>query len=192
MIAAAAIMHISWAIAKHSGKADHFSHETGPGEHGWVNFWERHPKLTLRNADKLECSFAEALNPEMVKEYMYFDLLKEMLDWNALTNSLCQLCNCDDTFLPLDYTPEKAVTVKNPSMCMLSPREPLTTVYITVLCTASVAGFHSPLYHLHTTNVFPGSQHKLDGREDAFYGKSESGWIDLELFVAWLRKIFLK
>ena len=74
----------AWTIAKHSGKADHFSPETGPGEHWWVNFRKCHPKLTLRTADKVEHSHAEALNPEMVKEY--FDLVKAMLDRNGLTN----------------------------------------------------------------------------------------------------------
>ena len=53
----------AWAVAKHSGKADCFNPETGPGEHWWVNLQKWHPKPTLRKADKLEHSGAEALNP---------------------------------------------------------------------------------------------------------------------------------
>ena len=76
-----------------------------------MNVRKRHPKLTLRKADKLELSYVEALNPEVIKEY--FDLLKAMLDQNGLSNSQRQLYNCNETFLPLDYIREKAVTVKN-------------------------------------------------------------------------------
>ena len=122
----------AWAIAKRSGKGDHFNPESGPGEHWWVNFRKRHPKLTLRKADKLERSRAEALNPEVIKEY--FDLLKATLDRNGLTNSSRQLYNCDETFLPLDYTREKAVTVKNSKYVYAQSQG--TTDHITVLCTA--------------------------------------------------------
>ena len=39
---------------------------------------------------------------------------------------------------------------------------------------------------------FPGGQYRFDGPEDALYAKSDSGWIDSELFLAWLNKIFVK
>ena len=39
---------------------------------------------------------------------------------------------------------------------------------------------------------FPGGQYCFDGPEDALYARSESGWIDSELILAWLQKIFLK
>ena len=39
---------------------------------------------------------------------------------------------------------------------------------------------------------FPGGQYRFYGPEDALYAKSDSGWIDSELFLAWLNKIFVK
>ena len=39
---------------------------------------------------------------------------------------------------------------------------------------------------------FPGGQYRFDGPDDALYAKSESGWIDTELFLVWVKKIFLK
>ena len=39
---------------------------------------------------------------------------------------------------------------------------------------------------------FLGGQCRFDGSEDALYACSESGWIDSELFMAWLKKIFFK
>ena len=39
---------------------------------------------------------------------------------------------------------------------------------------------------------FPGGQYQLEGPEDALYAKSDNAWIDSELFLAWLNKIFVK
>ena len=39
---------------------------------------------------------------------------------------------------------------------------------------------------------FPGGQYGFEGPDDAVYARSESGWIDSELFVVWLKKLFLK
>ena len=39
---------------------------------------------------------------------------------------------------------------------------------------------------------FPGGQYRFNGPEDALYARSESGWIDSELFLVWLQKIFFK
>ena len=76
----------AWAIAKRSGNDNQFNPECGPGEHWWVNFQKWHPQLTLRTTDKLERSRAEALNPEVIKEY--FDKLKVMPERNNLMNCI--------------------------------------------------------------------------------------------------------
>ena len=59
----------------------------------------------------LERSHAKALNPEVVNEY--FQLLGKTLDENNLKNKPRQIYICDETFLPLDHSREKAVTKKN-------------------------------------------------------------------------------
>ena len=39
---------------------------------------------------------------------------------------------------------------------------------------------------------FPGGPYRFEGPDDALYARSESGWIDSELFLSWFNKIFLK
>ena len=39
---------------------------------------------------------------------------------------------------------------------------------------------------------FPGGQYHSEGPDDTVYARSESGWIDSELFVIRLKKLFLK
>ena len=180
------VMAFAWAIAKRTGKAGRFNVEYGPGKHWWANFKERHPKITLRKTDKLDCCRAECLNPDVVKEY--FELLGRKLDENNLKTSPRQLFNCDETFLPLDYIREKAVTKKNAKNVYIQARG--TTDHITMLCGASAAGLPLPPMIIYP-KAFPGGQYRFDGPDDAVYAKSESGWVDSELFLAWMKKVFI-
>ena len=137
-----------------------FNSEIGPGDHWLFNFRRRHPKLMLLKIDMLELICAEALNPEVVSEY--FQLLGKTLDDNNLKIKSCQIYNCNETFLPLDHSKEKAVTKKN------------------------VKSFYCQSYGT------IGGQYRCEGPEDALYARGQSGWIDSELFLSWLKKILFK
>ena len=90
-------------------KNGHFG-KKGLSEHWWAGFRVRHPELTLRKVDKLERSRAESLNPDVIN--LYFDLLNDVLEKNKLNNALRQIYNCDETFVLLDGSREKAVVLK--------------------------------------------------------------------------------
>ena len=68
---------------------------------------------------------------------------------------------------------------------------PGTSDHITMLCAASAAGLPLPPMIIYFKS-FPGGQYRFDGPDDALYVKSESGWIDAELFLTWMKKIFLR
>ena len=67
----------AFAIAIQTGEESRFGKD-GPSEHWWTGFKRRQPELSLRKTDKLECSRADALNTEVVKDY--FDLLGDILE----------------------------------------------------------------------------------------------------------------
>ena len=168
----------AWAIAKRSGKDKRFNPEQGPSEHWWQLFRGRHPHIVLRKSDKLDRNRAEAFNEVIVKEY-----------FDGTRSHHKQIYNCDETFLPLDYTREKVVAAKG-SKTVYSQTTG-TTDHITLLCCASAAGLPLPPMIIYAKS-FPGGQYRFQGPDDALYAKSESGWIDTELFMTWLNKIFLK
>ena len=130
----------------------------------------------------LEHSRAEAFNPDVVN--IYYGLLGETLDKLGLKNF-----NCDKTFLPLDCKKEKAVAQggTKKSYCQSYG----TSEHITLLCCASAAGILHPPMIIYSKS-FPGGPYRFKGPEDALYARNESGWIYTELFLAWLKKIFLK
>ena len=175
---------LAWAIAVRSGKHGCFGQE-GPSEHWWTGFRRRHPDLTLRKADKLERSRAECLNPEVVKQY--FKLLGDTLEKHKLKNSPRQIYNCDETFIPLDCSREKVIALKKSKNTYLQAQG--TSEHITMLCAASAAGLPLPPMIIYSKS-FPGGRYCFEGPDDALYAKSDSGWIDSELFL--MQKIFLK
>lgn len=173
----------AWAIAIRYGKGDRFS-EVGLSMHWWTNFRRRHPELTLRKMDNLERSRAECLTPEVVNDH--FNLLEKILSENNIKQRPWQIYNCDETFFPLDQTKEKAVTTKKAKSVY---SQSLGTIeHITLLCAGSASGA-ALLPMIVYPQGFPDGQYRFGGPDDSVYAKSESGWIDRELFY---QKIFLK
>ena len=77
---------------------------------------------------------------------------------------------------------EKAVTLKN-TKCVYSQAMD-STEHITMLCGASAAGSALPPMIIYPGS-FPGGQYRLGGPDDTLYAKSESGWVDSDLFSQW-------
>ena len=111
-----------------------------------------------------------------------------MLESGGLKNKPRQLYNCDESFLPLDHSREKVVASKGSKVVYSQSMG--TSEHISLLCCVSAARFPlSPM--INYAKSFPGGQYRFDGLEDSLYAKSDSGWIDSELFLAWLKKIFV-
>ena len=60
-----------------------------------------------------------------------------------------------------------------------------------MLCGASAAGITLPPMIIYP-KTFPGGAYTFDGPDDIVYPKSESGWVDSELFLSWMNKVFLE
>lgn len=56
---------------------------------------------------------------------------------------------------------------------------------------ASAAGTALPPMIIYP-KAFPGGRYRYGGPDDAIYARSESGWVDNELFLQWFKRVFLK
>ena len=173
----------AWAVSLRSGTQGHFNEETGPGKRWWQNFRSRHPELTLHMADNLEHSRANALSKDIVNNY--FDYLKSTLEENSL-NAPQQLFNCNETFLLINISCEKVIAPKILKHVYVKSRG--TSKHITLLCGASAAGIALPPMII-LSKSFPGGTYRPDG---AVSTKSDSGWMDSELFHSWMKTVFIK
>ena len=134
----------------------------------------------------MERSRAEALNHQIVREH--FDYLAATLTKNNLKNKPRNLYNCDKTLLPLDYTREKVVASRGAKVVYSQTYG--TSGHVSLLCCASAAGIPLPPMIIYAKD-FPRGPYRFQGPDDALYAKSDSGWIDSECFLSWLKKIFL-
>ena len=107
---------------------------------------------------------------------------------DKLTNKPREIYNADETFVPLNETKEKAVTLKNTRSVFFQSLG--TTEHITMLCAASAFGTALTPMIIYP-NGFPGGQYKFGGPDDAMYAKSASGWVDSKLFFEWVKHIFI-
>ena len=119
----------AWAVSLSSQA--HFNEESRPGKHWWQKFRARHPELSLRTADNLERSQANAMTREVVDDY--FACLKTTLEENRLVHTPRQIFNCNETFLPLNIACKKGLPVKIVNMSMHSHIVfPITSLFCVV------------------------------------------------------------
>ena len=120
----------------------------------------------------------------------YFACLKTTLEDNSLTNAPCQLFNFDKTFLPLNIPCSKVIARKNAGYVYVQSRGTYLRTHRT-LCCASAAGIaHLPM--IIYCKSFLGDNYRFGGPDDAVYARSESRWIDSELFLLWMKKVLLR
>ena len=152
----------------------------------WDSFRARHPEITLRHAEPLSYVRAAACSPDTINRY--FDLLEETITINGLAQRPGQIFNCDETGMPLTHKPPKVVA-------QIGQKHPYSVTsgdksQITVLACASASGYSIPPMVVYdrkslqpdmTVGEMPGT----------FYGLSESGWMNGELFEEWFMHHFL-
>ena len=152
----------------------------------WDSFRCRHPEIKLRQAEPLSYARAVATDVQVIEKY--FNLLAEILEDNGLTRCPGQVFNCDETGMPLAHKPPKVASLasqKHPYAITASEK-----AQITVLACASASGYAMP-----PMVIFDRKHLQVEMTRDeipgTFYGLSETGWMDAELFEEWFNSHFL-
>ena len=153
----------------------------------WDSFKRRHPELTLRHSEALSYARAAANNPEVI--HKYFDLLQQTIDENGLTHRPAQVFNCDESGLPLTHRPPKVVAQvgqKHPYVVTSGDK-----AQITILACANAAGYCIPSMVIFDRKSL-NPDWAIGEVPGTFYGLSDSGWMDTELFDEWFKHHFLR
>lgn len=153
----------------------------------WESFRKRHPNLTLRHAESLSYARAVASNPDVINRY--FDLLEDTMHANGLTHRPTQIFNCDETGMPFTHKPPKVVAgagQKHPYSVTAGEKS-----QITILACGSAAGYTIPPMVVFDRKALK-PEMTIGEVPGTFYGLSESGWMDSELFEEWLKNHFLQ
>lgn len=153
----------------------------------WESFRHRHPEITIRAAEKLALPRTVAFDKVLISRY--YTMLEATLKDNDLLHSPSQIFNCDETGMPLNPGAAKVATLKGTKHPYQITTD--TKRQITALACASAAGYAIPPMVIFDRKVL---KPELTAGEvpGTFYGLSESGWMDTELFYEWFTQHFLK
>lgn len=176
-------MNIAESVANDKGVLK----ETRISEGWWRRFLECQPKLTLRRGDATAYVQMNAINKETLDQY--FSLVKSVREEHDLLNKPSQIYNVDESGVPLDPRPPNIVAQRGSKKvpCRVSGKKRQVTI---VACANACGQANSPmvifdaqwLNHAWTKGEFPGTRYEL----------SDKGWINTELFEAWLSEHFLE
>ena len=111
-------------------------------------------------------------------------LLKKKPEENDLRNSPHRFSNCHEIFPPLVGMRKKADNLKYAYAQAHGISE-----HFTLLCGASAVRIAPMIMY---PKSFPGGAYTFKGPDDAVHAKSESGWVDSEIFLSWKKKVFLE
>ena len=160
--------------------------ENRPGRDWWYGFLRRHPRLSFRSPEQLQISRASACSKERLTQW--YTAFEQFLKANGVKDA-DQIWNADETGCPLCPKTGRVLAMcgaKDVYQVTGNSKEQVTT-----LCAISAAGNFVPPMH-----IFAGKRFKVDPMEgcvsNAYFGKSQRGWIITELFYRWLVEHFVK
>jgi len=115
--------------------------------------------------------------------------MRYIMEKNKLKTSPRQIYNCDKTFVPLDCTREKSVTLKKSKNTYNAGTRYIWALHYALCC---ICSWPTSSPHNYLLQVI--SRRAVLFRRDRWcpLRESDSGWIDSELFLKWMNKIFIK
>ena len=151
--------------------------------------FNRHPELTFRTTVQLGKERA-VINKEKLLHW-FSDLTAyvhdEIKDERILLDPT-RLYNADETGFSLcPNKNSKVVGSKGAPVVYHFGNSDKTQM--TVMAAASASGHFIPPMIIYPGQRF--SYNPLDGFEEAAFGRSENGWMDSEVFIGWLKNVFI-
>ncbi|CAI8043787.1 Tigger transposable element-derived protein 6, partial [Geodia barretti] len=152
----------------------------------WKRFLQRQPDLSLRRGDSTAHVRMDAVNADTMKQY--FALLNDVMTEFDLHSKPSQIYNVDESGIPFDPRAPNIVTTRGTKKVRY--RQSGRKGQVTIVGCASASGHALPpmvifdakrLNAAWTMGEFPGTK----------YGLSDNGWINSDLFEAWLCEHFV-
>ena len=179
------ILSYAWCIDKKSGR-NKFG-PNGPSETWWKGFKGRHPEaVKLRKPDSLDRGRAIYGTVNALRHY--FQILKSALEEGGFCHRPQDIYNCDETVVEMNKWSQKVVVPRR--MRTSHSRLVATSEHISIHCCVSAAGSTIPPFIIFK-DAFPGGNYTAGGPDGALYGRQQSGFMDGELFLKWLRNLFV-
>lgn len=153
------------------------------GKDWFLGFMERHP-LSLRKPQGLSRPRAEGLNPEDVQDY--FQKLRRAVTETGTANKPQMIYNVDETGCAMNNHQSQKVVAKTGSKLVIKQTSVERGELVTIVACCNASG-----HYIQPMAIFKGKKFHKEWEEGFPPGTkvcmSESGWINEELFLAWLQ-----
>ena len=176
------VMVVAFKIIEASGRKHPFTDGTA-GRAWFDGFKSRHPRLTLRSTQQLSRARALSANSEIISDF--FGKLAAVCAKLNLLNKPMNIFNMDETGVTIVHKGGKVVTeMGRKNVWSITSGEKGKTH--TILACVSASGFVLPPFM-----IYPRQRVTENLKKGAIAGtvfhRSDSGWVNSELFLAWLK-----
>eukprot|EP00112_Aurelia_sp_Birch-Aquarium-sp1_P022928 Seg664.1 transcript_id=Seg664.1/GoldUCD/mRNA.D3Y31 product="Jerky protein-like-like" protein_id=Seg664.1/GoldUCD/D3Y31 len=158
-----------------------------PGKSWWYGFLRRHPDLHMVKPRPLELARATACSEKIV--YGWFDEFEKFLCEHKI-DSPDQIYNCDESGFPLQACSSKKVCVDKVTKRTFHLTSSSKTSITTLQCICANGTVVPPAVYFSGKSFNP--EYSLGFPKNFFLGFSDSGWMEIYHFFAWVANHFVK
>ncbi|XP_019632906.1 PREDICTED: jerky protein homolog-like [Branchiostoma belcheri] len=173
--------------SKEAGVPPKVNRKKGFSQKWWRAFKGRN-KLTLRKPSPLDRGRRDSVDGDVVKQF--FTLLKSTLSDNGLSDQPHRVYNVDETGFDLDPQKKSVETFSKMGAPAVSVRKGTREHISSMECVSADGSALPPLVIF--SKSYPSSAYKLEGPTNALYSTTQSGFIEGEVFVEWMKKCFCR
>jgi hypothetical protein len=182
------LAHVVMQIIEEDGRKTPFT-DNRPGRKWMDGFFARHPSLNLRTTVQLGKERAVINKEKILKWFVDLEhyVMHEVGDAELLQDP-SRIYNADESGISLCQTKNKKIIGETGAPVVYQYGNSDKT-QMTIMAAASAVG-----HYIQPMIIFPGqrfSYNPLDGFEEAAMGRSETGWMDSEVFTSWLKDVFI-
>lgn len=183
------IRRLAFEFAEKVGKETPFNKDMRKAGPHWLrSFLERHPELSIRQAEGLSIARAQGLNRGEVNKM--FDLLLNVMTEHNLLDKPDKIFNIDETGVQLNNSTGKVIATRGARVVhSITSAEKGETLSVIACCNA-VGNFLPPVVIIKGVNKKPEFQDGLPPGSEVYMNK-KSAYVNAELFHRWLRDHFV-
>lgn len=177
------VRKLAFLIAEKNGIPHVFNQEKQiAGKKWYYSFMKRHKDISLREPQATSLARAQGFSKENVNEF--FEILKSTVDENKIDAT--RIFNIDETGVSTVQNKCQKVIAEKGKRAVGSISSGERGVNTTVVCCSSAAGMYVPPLIIFK-RMRMCNELKVGAPPGSLVDVSESGWINSELFVKWLR-----